>query len=365
MHTARTDGRVTESDDPDAITALADFTRFPRWMWRNDVTLEFLAWLREHNATRDAPGRAGFYGLDLYSLHSSVAAVLDYLQRVDPAAAQRARYRYACFEDYGEEPQAYGYAATFDLEKSCEDDVIAQLVDLRRRAPEYATRDGRVAADAYFFAEQNARLVRNAEQYYRAMFGGRTDSWNLRDTHMMQTLEALLGHVAATSGEARAVVWAHNSHLGDARATRMGSIGQINLGQLVRERYGDAARLVGFTTHAGEVTAASDWGEPAQHMRVQPSLPNSYERLFHDVGLPSFALRLGDDGTVGLRNPRLERAIGVIYRPDSERISHYFHARLSDQFDVLLHIDETHALRPLERRAADDVHMPETFPSAL
>jgi erythromycin esterase-like protein len=198
------------------------------------------------------------------------------------------------------------------------------------------------------------------------MFGGRTDSWNLRDTHMMQTLEALLGHVAATSSRARAVVWAHNSHLGDARATRMGAAGQLNLGQLVRERYGDAARLVGFTTHTGEVTAASDWGEPAQRMRVRPSLPNSYERLFHDVGLTSFALRLRDEDTAAvLRPPRLERAIGVIYRPDTERISHYFHARLADQFDVVLHIDETHALRPLEPWAHDDVDLPETFPSAL
>ena len=354
------------SADSDADAALADFTRFPRWMWRNTVTVQFLQWLREFNASRESSARTGFYGLDLYSLHSSVAAVLAYLQKVDPAAAQRARYRYGCFEDYGEEPQAYGYAAAFDLTKSCENDVVAQLVELRRRAADYAMRDGRIAADDYFFAEQNARLVRNAEQYYRSMFGGRSDSWNLRDTHMMQTLEALLSYTKQTSGAARAVVWAHNSHLGDARATYMATIGQLNLGQLVRERFGEGARLVGFTTHAGSVTAASDWGEPAQRMRVRPSLANSYERLFHDAGLPRVALLLRQpEIRDALKASRLERAIGVIYRPDTERVSHYFMARLPDQFDAVLHVDETNALRPLERWSRDEVDLPETYPTAL
>jgi erythromycin esterase-like protein len=354
------------SADADADAALADFTRFPRWMWRNNVTVEFLQWLREFNASREHSERAGFYGLDLYSLHNSVAAVLAYLQKVDPAAAQRARYRYACFEDYGEEPQAYGYAAAFDLTKSCEHEVIAQLVELRRRAAEYATRDGRIAADDYFFAEQNARLVRNAEQYYRSMFAGRTESWNLRDTHMMQTLEALLAYARQTTGLARAVVWAHNSHLGDARATDMGSIGQLNLGQLVRERFAEGAWLVGFTTHTGSVTAASDWGEPAERMRVRPSLANSYERLFHDAGLSRFALLLRQpEIRDALQVSRLQRAIGVIYRPETERVSHYFTARLPEQFDAVLHIDETNALQPLERWSRDEEDLPETYPSAL
>jgi erythromycin esterase-like protein len=211
---------------------------------------------------------------------------------VDPAAAERARYRYGCFEDFGEDTQAYGYAASAGLSASCEDDVIAQLLELRRRAAEYASRDGRIAADEYFFAEQNARLVRNAEEYYRAMFGGRVLSWNLRDTHMMETLEALLRHVQQTSGDARAVIWAHNSHLGDARATYMGDSGQLNLGQLVRQAYGDQTRSIGFTTHTGTVTAASNWGEPAQRKRVRPSLSDSYERLFHDVNVPRFLLLL-------------------------------------------------------------------------
>ncbi|HJU72969.1 MAG TPA: erythromycin esterase family protein, partial [Gemmatimonadaceae bacterium] len=248
------------SADESAEAALGDFTRFPRWMWRNTATVDFLQWLHGHNASRATSQRTGFYGLDLYSLQSSVAAVLSYLEKVDPAAARRARYRYGCFDHFGAEPQDYGYAAAFDLTQSCEGEVVAQLVELRRRAAEYATRDGRIAADDYFFAEQNARLVRNAEQYYRAMFGGRTDSWNLRDTHMMETLEALLAHVRQATGAARAVVWAHNSHLGDARATSMGARGELNLGQLVRERFGDRARLIGFTTHTGSVTAASDWG---------------------------------------------------------------------------------------------------------
>ena len=193
-------------------------------------------WLRGHNASLEASARAGFYGLDLYSLHSSVAAVLAYLDKVDRTAATRARYRYSCFEDYGEEPHAYGYAAAFDLTQSCEDAVIEQLVDLRRRAADYATRDGQIAADDYFFAEQNARLVQSAEQYYRAMFVGRPDSWNVRDLHMADILDALCGHTARVCGRARAVVWAHNSHLGDARATDMARDGQLNLGQLVRER---------------------------------------------------------------------------------------------------------------------------------
>ena len=354
------------STDQDANAALSDFTRFPRWMWRNTVVVDFIEWLRSRNASIEAGTRAGFYGLDLYSLHSSMDAVLNYLNKIDPAAAARARYRYGCFEDYGEEPQAYGYAAAFDLTRSCEDEVVDQLVELRRRAAEYATRDGRIAADDYFFAEQNARLVTNAEQYYRSMFGGRTNSWNLRDTHMQQTLEALLTHIRQTAGTARAVIWAHNSHLGDARATYMGTIGQLNLGQLVRERFGDRARLIGFTTHSGTVTAASNWDEPAQRMRVRPSLPGSYERLFHDVDVPRFALLLDEpELRAALQPSRLERAIGVIYRPESERVSHYFPAQLAEQFDAVLHIDETHALHPLERWSRDEVDLPETYPSAL
>jgi erythromycin esterase-like protein len=354
------------SEDRDAETALGDFTRFPRWMWRNRDVVSFLRWLHDYNGSVETSSRVGFYGLDLYSLHASIEAVLSYLQKVDPAAAQRARYRYGCFEDFAEDSQAYGYAATVGLSRSCEDDVVAELVELRRRSADYASRDGRIAADEYFFAEQNARLIRNAEEYYRAMFGGRVASWNLRDTHMMETLRALLAQINAASGRARGVVWAHNSHLGDARGTQMGDRGELNLGQLVRETYGTQACAIGFTTHTGTVTAASNWDEPAERKHVRPSLPGSYERLFHDTGIERFLLALHDSDTrAALSAPRLERAIGVIYRPDTERMSHYFRARLADQFDAVLHIDRTNALAPLEAWSRDEADVPETFPSAL
>lgn len=353
------------SDDTTAEMALDDFTRFPRWMWRNRDVVAFLEWLRGENAAKDAAARVGFYGLDLYSMHTSIEAVLKYLRKVDPAAAERARYRYGCFEHFKEDTQGYGYAARVGLSRSCERDVLEQLVDLRRRAAEYASRDGRIAADEFFFAEQNARLVRNAEQYYRAMFGGRAESWNLRDTHMMETLEALLAHVRQMAGHARAVVWAHNSHLGDARATEMGDGGELNLGQLVRQKHGRDARLIGFSTHTGTVTAAHNWDDPAQRKRVRPSLAGSYERLFHDAGVKQFLLLLGEHAGGPLASPRLQRAIGVIYRPDTERLSHYFRACLPQQFDAILHIDETQALEPLEIWAHDETDLPETYPSAL
>jgi erythromycin esterase-like protein len=243
--------------EPDASSALGDFLRFPRWMWRNDDVVEFLTWLRGWNEGRELTARVGFYGLDLYSLHASIDAVLSYLRKVDPDAAQRARRRYACFEDFAENSQTYGYAATLGLSPSCEQEVLAQLIELRRRAADYATRDGLIAADDFFFAEQNARLVRNAEEYYRSMFRGRDESWNLRDTHMIETLDALLAHVGRTNGHAKAIVWAHNSHLGDARATEMGRRGELNVGQLARQRFGANSSLIGFTTHAGTVTAGA------------------------------------------------------------------------------------------------------------
>jgi erythromycin esterase-like protein len=354
------------SEEPSAEDALGDFTRFPRWMWRNRDVVEFVEWLHRHNAGRDASSQAGFYGLDLYSLHASIDAVLQYLEKVDPPAAERARYRYGCFEDFGEDPTAYGYAASVGLSRSCEDEVVAQLVELQRRAADYARRDGRLALDEYFFAEQNARLVRSAEAYYRAMFGGRVASWNLRDTHMSETLEALLAHTARTTGHARAVVWAHNSHVGDARATQMGESGEINLGQLVRQRHGSHVYIVGFTTHHGTVTAASSWDAPAERKRVRPSLDGSIERLFHEAGLPSFLLRLREPLVRrALAGARLERAIGVIYRPETERVSHYFYARLPDQFDAVVHVDRSTAVEPLEPWAVPEADMPDTYPTGM
>ena len=309
----------------------------------------------------------GFYGLDLYSLHSSMAAVIDYLDKVDPEAARRARHRYACFDFYGDDPQAYGFAATLELGHSCENEVVTQLVDMRRSAAEYALRDGRIAEDDYFYAEQNAQLVRDAEQYYRTMYRGEVSSWNLRDEHMAETLDSLVQYLGHRGAPPKVVVWAHNSHLGDARATQMGLRGEWNVGQLVRERHGRNAMSVGFTTYDGTVTAASNWDAPAERKQVRPALAGSYESLFHKAGPARFLLCLGeDDRLAGLQEPRLERAIGVIYRPDTERASHYFHASLPDQFDAVLHFDRTRAVEPLERTTAWDAgEVPETFPTGI
>src|SRR6185437_15523702 len=329
-------------NDADASEALNGFRRFPQWMWRNADVLDFVGWLREFNDQLPAGARkVGFYGLDVYSLHASMAAVLEYLRIVDPAAARRAQYRYACFDQFGEDPQAYGYAASYGLAPSCEREVVEQLVDLRRSAAEYAQRDGRVAPDDLFFTEQNARVVRNAERYYRAMFGSRVSSWNLRDQHMNETLNALVSFLDRSAPNAKVVVWAHNSHLGDARATELGAGGELNVGQLVRQQFGAAAILLGFTTYHGTVTAASDWDAPAERKTVRPALSESYEAVFHDGPRNFFLdLRTPSATVTALDNARLERAIGVIYRPETERMSHYFSAHLPRQFDGVLHYDE-------------------------
>ena len=358
-----------DGHEPDSADALAGFERFPTWMWRNADVLDFVGWLRAHNERiADGRNRVGFYGLDLYSLHSSMDAVIRYLGQVDPHAAARARERYACFDHVsGGDPQAYGYAAELGIAKSCEDEAVRQLIELRRSAAEYAKRDGRLAPDDFFFAEQNARLVKNAEEYYRSMFRARALSWNLRDRHMVETLVALEAFLSTSAGPPKIVIWAHNSHLGDARATEMGSAGEWNVGQLIRERHGDDALLIGFTTHDGSVTAASNWHAPAERKRVQPALPGSYEALFHQVGLARFYLPLGKENRVSeLRTPRLERAIGVVYLPRTERQSHYFYACLPDQFDAVLHIDRTRAVEPLERSAEwEHGEVPETFPMGV
>jgi erythromycin esterase-like protein len=364
--------RWVRGDDTDtsAEGALEGFRRFPTWMWRNTVVRDFAAWLRDHNARKAATQRAGFYGLDLYSMFGSIAAVIHYLDAVDPEAAGRARFRYSCFDHFEQDAQAYGYAAAAASVEACEDDAVRQLVELRAQALRYAA-DGQRARDDFFSAERNATLVRNAEHYYRAMFRGRVSSWNLRDRHMAETLDAIEAHLRETGRSAKLVVWAHNSHLGDARYTDMGRQGELNLGQLARERFGDDACLIGFSTHTGTVTAAHDWDEPGKRRRVRPSLPDSYERVFHEVserrGEAGFLLRLRDEteATKALSEPRLQRAIGVIYRPESERMSHYYHVDLPRQFDAIIHLDETTALQPLDRDEHWDAEPPETFPSAL
>jgi len=356
-----------EGTDEDAVESLTGFGRFPTWMWRNADVLDFIGWLRAHNDTQPAERRAGFYGLDLYSLRASIEAVLAYLDKVDPDAARRARARYGCFDQFGDEMQQYGYAASFGLTPTCEREVLAQLVDLQKRRAEYASRDGRVAADDFFFAAQNARLVTNAEAYYRTMFKGRAESWNLRDEHMAQTVAQLLAFLGQRQKDPRIVLWAHNSHLGDARATDMGHAGELNVGQLVRQQFGTAAVNIGFTTHGGTVTAASDWDGPPERKHVRPAMAGSYERLFHEAGIPRFLLPLRDPALAhALAGPHLERAIGVLYIPKTERQSHYFHAKLADQFDFVIHIDETRATEPLERSAGWEAgEVAETYPSGL
>ncbi|HSK72267.1 MAG TPA: erythromycin esterase family protein [Pyrinomonadaceae bacterium] len=354
--------------DETGLDALGDFDRFPLWMWRNTDVLDLIGWLRAYNEHLHLNDRIGFYGIDLYSLHASMEAVLGYLEEVDPEAARRARYRYSCFEDFGENSQAYGYAASFNLNRSCEDEVINQLVDLRRRAFDYMNRDGFIARDEYFYAEQNARLVKNAEEYYRSMFQGRVSSWNLRDRHMTETLHALSSHLETQDLPSKIIVWAHNSHLGDASATDMSERGEWNVGQLAREKFGrENVRLIGFTTHTGTVTAATNWDEPAQLKRVRPGMKDSYELLFHQTEIPRFFLNLHDKKLrAAINKPLLERAIGVIYRPETERVSHYFYADLPEQFDGVIHFDETRAVEPLDRAASwSHEDLPETFPEGV
>lgn len=357
-------------DDADAIEALDGFrSRFPTWMWRNADVLDFVGWLRSFNDPLATEEKVGFYGVDLYSLFSSIEAVIRYLDQVDPDAAQRARKRYACFDHFGDEAQAYGYATATGIAESCEEEVVNQLTELRRRAADLANRDGHIPPDEYFYAEQNARLVTNAEEYYRSMYHGRVSSWNLRDRHMAETIDALVAHLGKSrGGRARLVVWEHNSHLGDARFTEMGQQGELNVGQLVRERYEDQAVLIGFSTYTGTVTAATDWDAPAERKKVRPGMRGSYEDVLHQVSTAPYYLmfRGGGPAAQELDAPRLQRAIGVIYRPETERQSHYFHARLPRQFDAMIHFDETRAVEPLERIATwHHGEVPETYPSGV
>ncbi len=352
--------------DVDTVDALGDFERFPAWMWRNADVLDFVGWMREHQGRHGGP--AGFYGLDLYSLHRSASAVIDYLARVDPDAAPRARELYACLDQAGVDPQKYGLGAALGLTPSCEDAVVRILEELRARRPLLVDKGGPDAEEDFFYAEQNARLARDAEAYYRGLFRRRVNTWNLRDGHMVDTLAALSEHLERTLGRpARLVVWAHNSHCGDARATEVADHGEVNIGQLARERWGDKVRLVGFSTYSGTVTAASTWGGPAERKRVRPARADSWEALLHRVGQPRFWLDTHNPRVAPvLKAERLGRAIGVLYLPETERQSHYYGIRLGEQFDYVLHFDHTRAVEPLERSAKWEVgELPETFPSAL
>ncbi len=365
---------AVEADWPDAAaidrhvrlkphTAMAPppFSRFPTWMWRNTDVEAFVRWLREHNSARPTQDRAAFYGLDLYNMRASMAAVLEYLDKVDPTAAAEARELYACLTPWNAEPAAYGRAALSEGYAICERPVLSILSGLARHAIDYAANDG----ETFFDATENARLVADAERYYRVMYYGARESWNLRDRHMFETLERILAMRGPTS---KAVVWAHNSHIGDARYTDMGAKqGELNIGQLCRERFKRSAAMIGFGTHTGTVMAASNWDSPAEVKTVRPSRSDSYEALCHDTGISRFLvdLRPGRNESVrsDLHSPRLERYIGVIYRPDTERMSHYTHACLPEQYDGFVWFDETRAVTPLptQIQSGED----ETYPFGL
>jgi erythromycin esterase-like protein len=332
------------------------FQRFPTWMWRNAEVADLVDWMRRHNEGVDRDRRAGFFGLDIYNMRGSIAAVLGYLDRVDPEAARIARERYGCLTPWQKELATYGRAVLTDAYRKCEAEVVAQCRDLLSRELDYAAQD----ETGYLDAAQNARLIASAERYYRIMYYGGAESWNLRDTHMFETLRHLL---EAHGPKAKAVVWAHNSHIGDARHTDMGQVrGEINLGQLCREHLGGSVALLGFGTHAGTVAAASDWDGEMELKRVRPSHRDSYERLCHDSGIDRFLLPLGEDGAArrGLLEPRLERFIGVIYRPETELRSHYAEACLPEQFDAWVWFDETNAVTSLgdtkPRRGVPDTY---------
>lgn len=352
-------------NDRSADEALSDFRRFPMWMWRNTVIREFVDWLREHNRGLTPAQQVGFYGLDMYSLYESAAAVVQYLERVDPEAAEQARERYACLDQVNSE-RHYGYGVTLGRRSSCEDDVIRQLMDLRDKTFSYVKAGDMAAQDEQFQAEQNARLVQSAEAYYRNMFSSRINTWNLRDSHMSETLDQLHMYLSRQLGHsARIALWEHNSHLGDARATDMGKRGEHNVGQLCRERYASDCVLVGFTTYKGTVSAASEWDGPVELKRVRPALAGSVEEVLHQAHLERFILPLQGKMAEPLREARLERAIGVLYLPESERASHYFRCRLADQFDVVLHFDETRALEPLDETSEWVLGEEETYPFGL
>lgn len=352
---ARVDHYVRHAECPPSEWTA--FARFPTWMWRNEETRTFVDWLRAHNAPLQPAQRVAFRGLDLYSLYSSVRAVLDYLEQVDPHSAHIARLRYGCLTPWQQDPAIYGHAAMTGNYRSCEEPVLAVLMDLRRKQQAYAEHDG----ERFLDVVQNAQLVASAEQYYRTMYFGSRSSWNLRDKHMFDTLQNLLKHHGAGS---KGIVWAHNSHVGDAGATEMSKRGEFNIGQLCRSQFGEAAYLIGFGTDHGTVAAASDWGGPMQVKTIVPALPRSYEALCHQTRKPGFFLPLRATDQSQLRRdlltPRLERAIGVIYRPETELQSHYFQAVLPRQFDEYIWFDATHAITPLSTETL--AGMPDTYP---
>jgi len=338
--------------DAKAEQSLSGFTRFPLWMWRNTDFRDLVAWTRSHNDARPpTAGKVGIYGMDVYSLTDSADAVIEYLKRADPAAVGAARKRYACFRSYRDRPELYGSDVAAGMRSSCEKEATAQLQDMQQRLAAWRSRPRPERDDDLFSAYQNARAVKSGEAYYRLIYQGGFNTWNLRDSHMAETLQEIAKYEDAVRGEkTKVVVWAHNTHQGDARMTEMGERGELNVGHLMRRFHDGASVLVGFTTYTGEVRAASAWGAQGQKMKVRPALAESYSGLFHETGIPNFLLILRGGGAVSdvLAERRLQRAIGVVYLPGTKRRSHYFEARLSKQFDAVIHLDVTSAVEPLK-----------------
>jgi len=355
---ARIDHYVRNAETPPSEWTA--FARFPTWMWRNQEVRDFVDWLRARNAGVEAGKRVAFHGLDLYSLFNSIRSVLNYLDDVDPRTAHVARQRYGCLTPWQSDPATYGHAALTGNYQTCEREVVSMLADLMQKRRAYAEHDG----ERFLDAVQNARLVANAERYYRIMYYGSRASWNLRDSHMFETLKTLLNFHGP---ESKAIVWAHNSHVGDSSATEMAARGEYNIGHLCRQEFGNAAYSIGFGTDHGTVAAASDWDGPMEVKVVRPSIPESYERLCHEASAPRFLLHLRNpiltELAEGLLKPRLERAIGVLYRPETELQSHYFQALLSHQFDEYIWFDETSAVKPLKTEALEG--LPDTYPFGL
>ncbi|MFN8769375.1 MAG: erythromycin esterase family protein [Neisseriaceae bacterium] len=332
-----------EGDANDALSALRDFQRFPRWMWRNEVTVPFLKELRNYND--QSQQKVHFFGLDLYSLHEAILAVINFLKVHDPKAANDAIERYSCFENATQNPQEYGILVKYAHKKACVEEVVKQVLELQQIT--YNKMDSLEELDKLFYAKQNAKLIKNAEQYYRCMFDANVNTWNIRDNHMFETLQNILTYLSYSQNiHSKVIVWAHNSHVGNARATDMASYGELNIGELVKQHYGDSSFLLGFSTYTGTVLAASNWGENPRIKLLNPALKGSYEYMFHDIMYKNFLLIIKNNLELRefLSNKLLQRAVGVIYRPDTERQSHYHMANLADQFDAMLHIDITRAI---------------------
>jgi len=327
-------------DDDSAARALAGFERFPTWMWRNADVAAFAEWLATWNAQRPTDRRAGFYGLDLYSMYVAIRSLLSFLDDADPAAARAARELYAGLDQVAG-PGVRDGAGGLEIAASCEDEVVAQLVEMQRR---HAARSGRTpTGDGWFHAMQASHVLKNAESYYRALLRGRV-AWNVRDGRMADTVDMLGEQLGTDGAPAKLVVWAHNRNVGDARATAMGDAGEITLGQMMRQRHPGEIALIGMTAHTGTVTCARGWDEPAQVAAVPPSADGSWELLLHDSGFPRFYVTAGSlRRTLGDRTERLQRAIGVVYRPEVERHRHYHASRLADAFDVIIHVDASRA----------------------